>query len=271
MNNLAARSVRPSDRAGRVLLARRGGFTLIELLTVIAIIALMLTVMMSAIFQIMAWAKAVPNRVFISRLQIACRNYSKDYNGQAPAVADDPTNTGLTPASISGTQALRLVLVGYSVDNNQITAQSEGTADVTTALVGGTAQYTPGVSTTLPPMTAANYWGSIRKTYDLRVGAHEMLPPNQLLWDNKGPEQTIDVFVDSNFSPVRPILYYRQHTNGSFSFSDNAVYCTQSGETAAGWTPYATAATNAHENFFLIWCGPDRKFFTADDFASVGN
>lgn len=225
----------------------RPGFTLIELLIVVALIALLMSVLIPAVFAAMKQVKNMTGRELISRLSTAIHTYADDYSGIAPAIVADPTDTATNPGGIrlTGAQNLRLALIGCSLSGGTLTPRGAGSAE-----------------------DISNYNGSAKRVY-FEPKAGQMVAHGSLARKAAdGTAADIEVFTDATFTPARPILYYRQR-NGSFHFSDNQTYCQGTGETEATWNLLATQATAAKERFFLVWCAGDRDFFTRDDYSSL--
>ncbi|MDD4890085.1 MAG: type II secretion system protein [Phycisphaerae bacterium] len=225
------------------------GFTLIELLMVIGLIALLMTVLMPAVFRALEDGKAVAQRAFIYDLTVAAKAYARDHGDMPPAVVQDPMATGYKTSRLSGAQELRLALLGWTTDI-----------------------YTPPQSSqTIMPRNAGvvddmtQYSSMQKKVYLPRIQADQLVKHGDL--KHKLPlanyDVNVEVFVAHLFSPANPMLYYRKR-GAAFSFADNSVYCYPA-ETQANWTPWATKATNAKESFFILWCGPDGTYFTGGD------
>jgi prepilin-type N-terminal cleavage/methylation domain-containing protein len=236
----------------RIRMRRAAGFTLIELLTVIAIIATMMSVLLPAVFKVQEYVKDQKSKEIVKRLDMACKSYSHDWEGLAPAAVSNPSSTGMTPDTISGCQNLRLALIGYEKNGNTLIKQYQGSA-----------------------MDATKYVTGERRVFMKRYAKEEFLPHKSLLWtssDWSGTEAgEIELFVDTEFEPVRPVLYYRKR-GGSFHYSDNSVYMYSgnSSENSGEFDSLATKASNLKLDFILVHAGPDRKFFTSDDYDNVG-
>jgi len=226
----------------------RRAFTLIELLVVISILTLLLTLLMPAVLK----ARQVMNRLAVkaqvSSIGKACDTYYTYFNAYPGAIADPPDPpAGGSPPKVSGSQNLRLSLLGCSKSGNDLTREYQG-----------------------PAKDMKDYTNSRRyKIYTHRKS-------ELVAWDHGGDyRDNIEIYVDYRLSPPRPILYFRalpQYVNVDlYEFDDNQVYCTKTGENSTAFDDYFTERKRASTpGYLLLSAGPDRTFFNQDDIDNVG-
>jgi len=234
----------------------RRGFTLIELLVVIAILVLLMTLLMPAILRARQFILKVMTRGLVTRVANACEQYATVFESRYPGIiSNPPTDAGVTsPARLSGSQNLRLSLLGCSRDDTTLSPEYQG--PVTQGLID---DYDD-IDEPLP-----------RDVFFTASKGEQVKWPH----DDADYDDDIEVIVDNRLSPARPILYFRAlpqyvtEDDELFQLDDNEVYYDSNEED--GWTDFLTGSRRKiGAKFLVISAGSDRKYFTDDDITNIG-
>lgn len=227
----------------------------------VAIVSMVLAVigtavlLMTGIVQSRGQVANVLTRGQIKAIANACEAYNIDFQAYPGVVTDPPDHFGM-PNKVSGSQNLRLSLLGCSRSGNALTREYAGPAasDMDAYANPGTRKYDPHYT----------------------VAGKELVPHSQAAVDaDPSYDGLTEVFVDYRYSKPRPILYYRAQPRyegtSLFEFDDNAVYCDPGrGETSTAFAAFLRARSiSADVRFLLISAGPDRIYFTEDDITNL--
>lgn len=239
------------------MIRRAGAFTLIELLVVVTIMVLLLTLLMPAILKAGQVARKIATEAQVKAIANSCEAYYMDFQAYPGVISNTPDNSGGSPSKITGSQNLRLSLIGCSRSGSSLTRQYQGPAD-----------------------DMDSYSSSAVRKYEAHytAGTRELASHGSISLKNGDSSYNgnIEMFVDYRLTPTRPILYYRarpRYANDQlFEFDDNEEYCLAGkGENSAAFgNMLGGTARPATTGFLLISAGADRIFFTDDDITNIG-
>lgn len=194
---------------------------------------------------------------YVRNIANACETYFVDFQAYPGVLSDAPDNPDGRPSKVSGSQDLRLGLLGCSRSGRELTRKYQGPAE-----------------------DMDKYGDADVRIYEAHyaAGNRELVPHRRVAVDTDPDyDGDIEVFVDYRYRNPRPILYYRARPRyegtSLFEFDDNAVYCDPArGETAEAFSKFLSSISRqTGTGFLLISAGPDRIYFTEDDITCIGH